>query len=73
MGQAFVVSGVVLLATSWLVVSKSLFDRGVPNTISRCAAPVFGGTAYLIAVLWLDVWTAVTLSGFITPLRQAGF
>ena len=71
MGQAFVLSGVVLFAITGLVVSNSLYDRGVPNTISRCAAPVLGGTAYLFAVLWLDAWTATVLSGAMAMLILA--
>jgi hypothetical protein len=76
MGQAFVLSGVVLFAITGLVVSNSLYDRGVPNTVSRCAAPVLGGTAYLFAVLWLDAWTATVLSGamaMLIPALRLGF
>ena len=61
----------MLFAITGLVVSNSLYDRGVPNTISRCAAPVLGGTAYLFAVLWLDAWTATVLSGAMAMLILA--
>ncbi len=56
MGQGFVVSGVALLATSLLVVPNSLFDQGVPNTISRYGAR----QSHLIAVLWQNVCSPTT-------------
>ena len=66
--QAFAVSGSFSVALVGLVASNFLYDRGVPNTISRYAAPVLGGTAFLVALLWLDAWTAVALSGLLTLL-----
>ena len=73
MNQAYALSAVVALALAGLVISNALVDRGVSNSISRCIASAVGGVAYLAAVLWLDTWTAVVLSGalalFILVLR----
>ena len=64
--QAVAVTGVTALGLAGLVASNVLYDRGVPSTASRYAAPVIGGVAFLAAVAWLDVWTAVALSGAMT-------
>lgn len=61
--QACAAAAFALIAASGLLTSNFLFDRGVPDTVSRRAAPAMGGAAFLIAVLWLDVWAAVALSG----------
>jgi len=61
--QAFAVSGSVTVALVGLVASNLLYDRGVANSLSRYVAPIFGGVAFLVAVLWLDVWTATVLAG----------
>ena len=61
--QAFAVSGCVTVALVGLVASNLLYDRGVANSQSRYAAPILGGVAFLVAVLWLDAWTATVLSG----------
>ncbi len=61
--QAFAVSGIATLGLGGLASSNLLYDRGVPNTVSRYAAPVLGGTAFLVAVLLLDAWPATALSG----------
>ena len=63
LGQAFAVSGVVSLAVAGLLASNLLYDRGVPGSLSRYVAPILGGAAYLVAVLWADVGTATSLSG----------
>ena len=68
LGQAFAVSGIVMLAFAGLVVSNFVYDRGVPSSRSRYLAPILGGAAFLVAVLWLDAWTAITLSGILTTL-----
>lgn len=65
MEQAFALSGIVTLALVGLVASNVMYDRGVPNSMSRYAAPLLGGFAFLAAVLWLDAWTATALSGAI--------
>lgn len=64
--QAFAVSGIVTLALAGLVASNVLYDRGVPNSVSRCVASALGGAAFLVAVLWLAAWTAIALSGVLT-------
>jgi dolichol kinase len=50
-----------------------LFDKGLPNSLSRRVPGVLGGFAFLIAVLWLGPWIATALSGglslFILVLR----
>ena len=71
MEQTLAVTGIGLISAAGLASSNLLYDRGVPNTISRYAAPVLGGTAFLVAVLWLDVWTAVTLAAVMTLLILA--
>ena len=64
--QGHAASGVVLLALAGLVGSNFLFDHGVDASISRRLPGLLGGVAFLVAVLWLDPWTAITLSGVIT-------
>ena len=66
--QAYAASGVVTLATAGLLASNFLFDKGLDASLSRRVPGVLGGFAFLIAVLWLDGWTAVTLSGVLTLL-----
>ena len=68
MGEALAVSGVVLLAVFGLAASNYLFDHGVDAAVSRRVPGVLGGLAFLVAVLWLDPWTAVALSGGLTLL-----
>ena len=60
--HAYGTVGVVTLALAGLVASNALHDRGVPSSLSRYVAPVLGGAAFLAAVLWLEVWVAVTVS-----------
>ncbi|MBI4202525.1 MAG: hypothetical protein HY532_05370 [Chloroflexi bacterium] len=73
LNQVYALSTVVALALAGLVVSNVLYDRGVPSSVSRCIASALGGVAILVAVLWLDAWTAIALSGvlalFILVLR----
>lgn len=71
LGQVYAVSGVTVLALAGLAGSNFAYDRGVPSTMSRYLAPVIGGFAFLVAVLWLDVWAAVTLSGVLGLLILA--
>ena len=66
--QVYAVSGIALLAVAGLAGSNFAYDRGIPSSTSRYLAPILGGVAYLVAVLWLDVWTAVTVSGVLTLL-----
>lgn len=58
--------GIVAVAFAGLAGSNILYDRGVPVALSRRLAPVLGGAAYLVAVLWLDAWTAITVVGVLT-------
>ena len=62
MEQALTVSGIVTIALAGLVTSNIMYDRGVPNSVSRVVAPLLGGLAFLAAVLWLDAGTAISLS-----------
>ncbi len=64
--QVYAVSAIVLLALAGLATSNFLYDRGVPNSLSRCIAPSLGGVAFLIGVIWLEAWAAITLSGVLT-------
>ena len=64
--QVDAVIAVLALALSGLLVSNVLYDRGMPNSVSRCIASALGGAAFLVAVLWLDTYTAITLSGAMT-------
>ena len=41
------VIGIGLVSATGLAFSNLLYDRGVPNTVSRYAAPLIGGTACL--------------------------
>ena len=66
LSQAYAASGVVTLATAGLLASNFLFDKGVDASLSRRVPGVLGGFAFLVAVLWLDPWTAVALSGVMT-------
>ncbi len=61
--QAFALGGIATVGLAGLAASNFLYDLGVPNTISRYAAPMLGGTAFLVAVLLLDPWPATALSG----------
>ncbi len=64
--QALAISGVVALVFAGLIVSNLLHDRGVDNSLSRCIAAALGGVALLVAIVWLNPWTAVILSSVLT-------
>ena len=64
--QAYGIGGIVTLALAGLVASNVLYDRGAPSSLFRYVAPILGGVAFLVAVLWLDAWTAAALSGVLT-------
>ena len=66
MEQAFVVSGSAAVGLVGLMASNLLYDRGAPSSLSRYLAPIVGGVAFLVAVLWLDLWAAIALSGATT-------
>ena len=61
--QAYPAAVATSLAFGGLGLSNLLYDRGVANSLSRYVAPILGGVAFLVAVLWLDAWTATVLSG----------
>lgn len=66
MTQIIAAGGVVLTVVAGLVIANLLHDRGVNSSISRCLSAVVGGVAFLEAVLWLDVRTAVGVTGALT-------
>ena len=66
MDHAYAGSAIVLLALFGLVASNLLRDRGVNRDLARRVPAVLGGVAFFIAVLWLDPWPAVALSGSLT-------
>ena len=66
--QVYAGLGMVALALSGVAVSNILYDRGVPGTVSRRAAPALGGAAVLVAVLWLEPWTAVSIAAALALL-----
>lgn len=64
--QAYAASAIALLALAGLVASNLMFDRGVDPSLSRRVPGALGGVAFLAAVLWLDPWAAVAVSGVLT-------
>jgi len=66
--QVYAVSGIAFLAIAGLAGSNFAYDRGLPSSTSRYLAPVLGGFAFLVSVLCLDAWTAVTVSGVMSLL-----
>lgn len=64
--QTYAVVAIGFLALLGLAASNHLYDRGVPQGISRCVAPAAGGGAFLVAVLLLDARTAILVSGAMT-------
>jgi hypothetical protein len=71
--QLLATGAVVALAIAGLAIANLLHDRGVDSSVSRCLAAAIGGAAFLAAVLWLNPWTAVVVTGtmtlFIVTLR----
>ena len=66
--QLYAICGISVLAITGLAGSNFAYDRGIPSSTSRYMAPFLGGFAFLVAVLWLDVWFAVTVSGIMSLL-----
>ena len=66
MNQAYAVTAIILLALLGLMAANLLYDHGVPKHLCRSIAPVLGGVAYLVSVLWLEAGTAIALSGALT-------
>ena len=63
MDLALAISGIIVLSLCGLVGANLLYDRGAPDSLPRRVAHALGGAAFLLAVLWLEAWTAVALSG----------
>ena len=64
--QAYGVSAIVGTTAAGLTASNVLVDRGVDRGLSRRVPGILGWTAFLIAVLWLEPWTAVAAAGALT-------
>ena len=64
--QAYATSTIIGLAAAGLVASNVLVDRGIDCDLSRRVPGILGGAAFLIAVLWLEPWIAVSVSGALT-------
>src|SRR5438105_9581063 len=64
--QLLGVTGIAALVLSGLLAANLLRDRGVDPRITRRIAGALGGGVYLVAVLALDAWTAVAVSGVLT-------
>jgi len=64
--QAYAVSAIVGITAAGLTASNVLVDRGVDRDLSRRVPGILGWTAFLIAVLWLEPWTAVAAAGALT-------
>jgi dolichol kinase len=62
LSQALAAGVIALLVVVGLTASNFLYDRGAPESLPRRAVHTLGGAAFLLAVLWLDAWTAVALS-----------
>ena len=60
--QVAIAAGSVLVALAGLGISNYLYDKGVSNYLSRKVGHLFGGLAYLVAVLWLDFAIAFGLA-----------
>ena len=74
--QLYAICGISALAITGLAGSNFAYDRGIPGSTSRSLAPVLGGFAFLVGVQWLDVWTAVVVSGvmnFLILVLRLGF
>jgi len=71
LNQVYATGGVIILALASIVISNLLHNRGVDSSLSRCLAGALGGAALLMAVLWLDRWTAILVSGVMTLMILA--
>ncbi len=65
MSEALAIGAALLLVLLALATSNFLHDRGA-TSVSRSTAPLIGGVAFLIGVLWLDALTAVMLAAAMT-------
>jgi len=66
--QIYATGVVVMLAFIGIAGSNYLDDHKVPHWLSRRFAPVAGGLAYLVAVLWLKAYIAISVTGILTIL-----
>jgi hypothetical protein len=64
----YAIGGVAGLALGGLGISNLLHDRGAAGTLGRRVASALGGAAYLVAVLLLNVTTAMAVLGGLTLL-----
>ena len=64
--QAYIAGAIALLALLGLAGANFAYDHGAPDSLSRRVPAMLGGVAFLIAVLWLDPWVAVTVAGVLT-------
>src|SRR5437870_6608963 len=62
MSQVLAAAGVIALAMVALLAANVLRDRGMPAAASRRVAAAVGGAAYLVAVLALDAWVAISVA-----------
>ncbi len=69
--QASVATGVAILVGAGLGLSNLLYDRGVPRSLARNAAPWCAGAAFLIAALSLEPGVAITLAAVLTTVLIA--
>ena len=63
LSQAYIAGAIALLALLGLAGANFAYDHGAPDSLSRRVPAMLGGVAFLIAVLWLDPWVAVTVAG----------
>ena len=69
--QAYAAGAVAAVGLAGLVVSNVLHDRGVDAAVSRSVASAVGGVAFLLAVLWMDPWPAVSVATAMVGLMLA--
>jgi len=66
MSTYFALLVIVAVVAVGLLSANLLMDMKVPNYMSRKVGHLFGGAAYLLAVLWLDFLTAILVSAALT-------
>jgi hypothetical protein len=68
MAYVFAVGAVLALALGGLGASNLMHDSGAMRPFGRRVASAFGGLAYLVAVLWLDMRSAMAVLVALTLL-----
>jgi dolichol kinase len=58
----------VFLAVGGLALAKRMRNRGVQVQWSRRLLGIAGGFTFLVAVLWLEAWTAVAITASLTGM-----